>query len=190
MVEVDEAVRLGLKLKDAHIWDTVLSWLILALSSSFLVSCLGNTGVGLGQEADLQDGCCQGKEGEDKLEPMFALMQALDSLGSNRPQFSEQDEESRDEKENLRHEHISSSLNPLLENVHSDSFFFYRQCHLQVQSRGGWRDEEWTYEERCSDSLGLNSLQLYGHAHKQTRHPVVVCKVDGKRFTPGTKMGI
>lgn len=70
---------------------------------SVFVSYLGNTVSGLGQEAELQDSRCQGQQGQEELEPVSALTQILSTLSSHEPQFSEQDEESSDEKKNLKH---------------------------------------------------------------------------------------
>lgn len=188
MVEVDEAVGLGLKLKDAHIWDMVLSWLILALSSSFLALET--------QELawDRKQICRMAAVREKRAKTSWS--QCLHWCRHWTPSAAT-DHSSPNKMRRAETKRRTCGMSTFhqvwilcLKMCILILFFFYRQCHLQVQSRGGWRDEEWTYEERCSDSLGLNSLQLYGHAHKQTRHPVVVCKVDGKRFTPGTKMGI
>lgn len=81
---------------------SVAHWSVLDAYGNTVKSNPGNTGRGLGQEAELQYSCCKRQEAKDELEPMSALIQVLGTLRCHGPQLSGQDEESREEKKNLR----------------------------------------------------------------------------------------
>lgn len=63
---------------------------------------LGYTDRDQGQEAELQDGCCQGQQGQEQLKTVTPLMHILHTLSSHGVQLSAQHEQSTDKKHNLQ----------------------------------------------------------------------------------------